>query len=681
MTQGKMAAPSRIAPGIEPEDYYQAVRYKLLLICMVGVCAYLNSLQGVFVLDDRSRIIDNPVIRELGRPAAVWLSPQRLVILSLQLNYALTQFRPAGYHLFNVVVHILSALALFGIICRTLLRSYVEPRAQQAAPWLALAAALLWMVHPLQTQAVTYVSQRGELLAGLFLFATLYAVIRGAEMEERRSLWYAAAIVACILGVGTIDRLMALAPILVFLYDRAYLSPRGSNPLKERPALYAGLALSWVVLAIPYIVGAASVQLGTALAPAMNPLHYALTQPAVILHYLQLAFWPSSLCLDYFDWPVVGSLGEALPAMIGVVVLFAAAVLAYVRWPKVGFPALWFSLTLAPTFLVPSDGLVANESRMYVPLAGLVVLVAIAGFEVALRLARAWPWAEMAAGALVILIIAVFGFLTFRRNAEFRTELAIWQDTVAKRPGNPRAHLYLGAAYHRDKKTDQAIAEYQKALEAPERPDNRVVRGLAVENLARALLSEKRSDEALRAIVDTPIEGMDKAPSLSNFGTVAWTGDDPAGAARLLSEAVHLDPKVPAYHFELAAALADSGRQEEARAEAKEGLRLDPEWPETARAKAWQEATDPDPRQRNPRDAMFRARQADVATGGRRPEMLDTLAAAYAAGGRFSDAVATATKAINLAATAKNTALAKEITERRALYTINKPYLRDMVNP
>jgi hypothetical protein len=157
-------------------------------IVLAALAAYHNSLEGTFVADDSNSIVKNPTIRQLGRIGEVFSPPRNgetvsgrpLLNLSLAINYAIGGLNVRGYHVTNLAIHIAAALALYGILRRTFLLPALRDRFGRAATWLALAGALWWTVHPLQTESVTYIVQRAESLMGLFYLLTLYGVIRGA---------------------------------------------------------------------------------------------------------------------------------------------------------------------------------------------------------------------------------------------------------------------------------------------------------------------------------------------------------------------------------------------------------------------------------------------------------------------------------------------------------------------
>ena len=215
------------------------------IIALAALAVYANSFNGAFVFDDIPWILVDPGVHKLWPLTDVlfssnpnFVSGRPVVNLTIAVNYVLGGTDPRGYHAFNIAIHILAGLTLFGIVRRTLAMPVLRDRFAAAATPLALAVALVWIVHPLQTAAVTYVIQRTEALVGLFYLLTLYCVIRGTE-SGRSWRWYAAAVAACFLGMGT-KEVMVTAPVVVLLYDRTFLSGSFAAALTRRWGLYLG---------------------------------------------------------------------------------------------------------------------------------------------------------------------------------------------------------------------------------------------------------------------------------------------------------------------------------------------------------------------------------------------------------------------------------------------------------
>jgi protein O-mannosyl-transferase len=505
-----------------------------LLIVVAVVAAYANSLGGPFVFDDVQNILENPTLRSLWPPQRVLFPPagfgiasRPIVNLSLALNHAVSGEAVWSYHLTNVLAHALAALTLFGVVRRTLTLPRLRDRFAGAATPLACASAILWALHPLQTQAVTYVVQRCESMMGLGFLLVFYCALRGWAAESPRR-WHACALLAFLLGIGT-KEVIVVAPPLLLLYDILFLHGNAREAWRRSRGLYLGLAIGIALAAA--LIARLSVGMLQSEKSAVAAGAYAITQPAVILHYLRLAVWPDRLSLDY-AWPAA-SLARAWPAVIALLALLAATVWGLVRRRPVAFLGAWFFATLAPSSsFVPLPDL-AFEHRMYLALASAVVLAIVGGYSLVAR--RPLRWRRTAIVALAGLTLAA-GARTVARNRGYRSAVAIWSDTVAKQPRNARARLSLGVALDRAGRKSEAMAQLEAALEIDP-------------SLAKA--------------------HCDYAIGLMETG-------DPQRAIDHLRQALRTDPGYVQAHSNLGIALCQLGRLEEGMAELREALRLDP---------------------------------------------------------------------------------------------------------
>jgi tetratricopeptide (TPR) repeat protein len=458
----------------------QAIRPVLACatILIAGIAAWSNSFNDPFIYDDLYAIQNNPTLLHFpawgnfAPPAATAVSRRPVVNLTFAINYAISGLDVRGFHAGNLLIHLLAALALFGVVRRTLLTPSLRERFGRAASGLAMAVALIWAVHPLLTESVTYLTQRTECLMGLFFLLTLYGTIRGAS-SGRPWRWYAAAVVACALGMGA-KEVMAIAPIVVLVYDRCFLSGSFREALRRRWPLYLGLAATWAILGAMLIAYPWSEATGAGFGLAeAGPWEYARTQPGVVLNYLRLSFWPNPLCLDY-SWPIATSARQIIPAGTVIAALLAATFWALCRAPALGFLGAWFFLILAPTSsFVPIVTEVAAERRMYLPLAAIVTACVIAayclGSKLVLRAAESAETRKLLGGVLasaaLLSATAALGYGTFERNTHYRDAISIWQDTVAKRPSDPVAQNNLGASYFLAGRANEAIRCFSRAIE------------------------------------------------------------------------------------------------------------------------------------------------------------------------------------------------------------------------
>lgn len=470
---GSLVAGSPVAGSLAAGSL-AAGRWPLVAAALIAVAitaAYSDSFGGPFIFDDVNSIPDNPHIRHLWpiseaikAPAQETVAGRPVLSLSLSLTYAIWGLNVVGYHAVNLAIHILAALTLFGIVRRTLSGPRLAECFGRRATALALAVALCWGLHPLNTQAVTYIIQRAESLMGLFYLVTLYCVIRSAGSRQAWA-WWAGAVVASCLGMGT-KEVMATAPIVILAYDRIFLAGSFAKALARRWPLYAGLAASWLVLAGVMASAPRGGSAGFGLA-VISPLNYAKTQCQVILHYLRLAFWPVGQSFDYTGWRIpAGWLDLYIPAA-ALASLLAGTAVAFVLRPAAGFLGLWFFLILAPTssFVPLAD--VAFEHRMYLPLAAVVAGAILAGYAILSRVTAAVSasGARKLAGVLLVAALAAsLAGATYHRNEAYGSGLSIWADTVRVRPDNYRAHNDLALAYVAMGDWRRALRHYDTAI-------------------------------------------------------------------------------------------------------------------------------------------------------------------------------------------------------------------------
>src|SRR5262245_30764340 len=280
-----------------------------LLIVLAGITVYSNTFAVPFLFDDEPAIVINPKIRSVWPTVAMQGSVRGVAIYTFALNYMLHGLDARGYHVLNLAIHIAAVLCLYGIVRRTLIR--VGGEYSKCAEPLALAIALIWVVHPLQTQAVTYIVQRLESLMGLAYLATVYCFIRALD-SKRAWAWYLGSVVACALGMGCKEVIVS-APLIVLWYDRAFVANSWRQIAAERKYYYVALAASWGVLAGLIAWNRAGFSSAVIVVEGLNPWIYLMSQASVIVHYLRLSIWPSGQCFDY-AWPATRTLGDALPA-------------------------------------------------------------------------------------------------------------------------------------------------------------------------------------------------------------------------------------------------------------------------------------------------------------------------------------------------------------------------------
>jgi Flp pilus assembly protein TadD len=668
------------------------------LIVLAVLIAYCNSLSSPFIFDDLPAITENPTIHHLW---SAWSPPhdntsgvtsRPVVNFSLAVNYALGGLDVRGYHALNLLIHICSALALFGIVRRTLLerptssfakatedRSNIllrqgyggqvqhptskanhsldvtsNPRTtslnsnfSEAATPLAFTIALLWAVHPLQTESVTCVVQRTESLMGLFYLLTIYCFLRSVEnryqvsgircqvsgircqvsgvrskekpseggsnsalqsfsssmsSETRRAKeevlwWRLASIFCCLAGMAT-KEVMVSAPLMVLLYDRTFVAGTFREAWQQRRKFYLGLAATWLVLGYLMVTAGGSRGHAAGFGLGVTPWTYALTQCSAIIHYLRLSFWPHPLVLDY-GTTVMRHLTDVLPQAILLVLLVLATILSLWRCPTLGFIGAWFFVILAPSSsVVPLVTQTIAEHRMYLPLASVTVLVVLGLHRLLGR-----------HSAVIFLVLAVgLGCATVQRNKDYRSELTIWNDTVAKCPDNERAHNNFGKILlDLPGQLPDAIAEFQAALRIkPDYPEAHYNLGIALYKTGQVSEAISEYQAALRIDLDyadahdnlgtvllnlpgrlpdatTEYQAAlrikpDDANAHNGLGTALARQGQLAGALVQFEEAVRITPEFAGAHYNLGNALAQSGRLSEAIGQFELALQIKPDF-------------------------------------------------------------------------------------------------------
>ncbi|MBI5442143.1 MAG: tetratricopeptide repeat protein [Deltaproteobacteria bacterium] len=542
------------------------------LIALSAVVCYANTFHSSFHLDDLPAIVDNPKIRSLGsflgRGAGYGFlsAPRYLGWLSFALDFSLHGLDVVGYHAVNLAIHLGNAVLLYGIV-RLAWRTprMGGPRTcgadeDRIGP---LLAALLFAVHPVQTQAVTYVVQRFASLATLFYLGTVLAYASWRLAREKgcpRPFFYALslALAACALRTKEIAYTLPLALALfeaVFFRGEARRRARGLAPyFALAVALFgATLALGGPLLEV----------VGPPAGPGvLRPTRseYLLTEARVVVTYIRLLLWPAGQNVDY-DVPLSRSLdGTVLASSLLLVGLLALA-LALLRragdnrWPRLaGFGILWFFLTLTVESGAIPLADVLFEHRLYLPSVGAFAAVS-ASAVAAFSALRGWPLLvrRAAVAALVVLLVA-FGVSTRARNRVWRDEVILWEDVTRKSPGKARGYVNLGAAYQNLGQFGRALAAFDRAVALEPRDAD------AYGDRAVTYLSLGRYDLALRDLTVALALAPSFAQAYSNRGLVRYRTGDVLGAILDYNRALRLLPGEAAIHYNRGLAYARVGR-------------------------------------------------------------------------------------------------------------------------
>ncbi len=532
--------------------------WPLLVPLALAALAYARALRGEFLFDDLHAVVRNPAARDLGSWArAAWgslLGAGRPVTdLTYALNRAAGGLDPLGYHLVNLAIH-LGVVVLAWRLARELLRLAGADRADG----IAIAAAGLFALHPLQSEAVSYLAQRSEALAsGLYLAALLLllaAARRGRTPAGAAAALGALAVFALALGAKAVA---VTLPAAWLLLAAMVPGPEGRAALgswARRLALAAPLLLLDAAFAARTLAALSGRPDAGFSVPGAAGGSYPLTQGEVLLTYLRLLAWPAGQSVDW-QFPLSPGLSDpaAVAAALGLLAIGAAAGILWWRARRradaagaagrvAAFGVAWFFLLLSPTSSVVPLADVLAEHRTYLASFGVFLAVAVAGERLLARL----PARRRAAAAAVLVgaAWAALGLALHRRNAAWESALALWSGEVARSPAAWRAHANLGYAHAQRGEDGAAVAEYRLALATlgPARPD---LEAFLHDGLGMALLGAGRPQEARAPLERALALRPDDGEALSGLAVAAWKAGDPGEAGRWAARALALRPGDP----------------------------------------------------------------------------------------------------------------------------------------
>jgi tetratricopeptide (TPR) repeat protein len=617
-----------------------------------------------------------------------------LTWLSLMLDAQLFGAGPAGPHLTNVILHAINTLLLFLLLKR--LTSTLWPSAFVAA---------LFAVHPLHVESVAWVSERKDLLSGLFFLLTLLMYARYAEQSKVRSpkskVFYGLALLSFALGLMSKPMLVTL-PFVLLLLDYWPLRRFDPSTLNLQPSTFRRLI--WEKF--PFFVLSAASCVATILAQReaiksmiVLPLTLRFGNALVsCVTYIVQTVWPDNLAVFYpyrFDIPAWQTAGAGALLLFITLLVFRTAR----RFPYFTTGWLWYLGMLAPVIGLVQVGAQSHADRYtYLPQIGLslVIVWAIRAWT------ASWRWRRQVLGVTAFSVIAVLMAGAWKQTAYWRNDESLWKHAIACTSGNYIAHNDLGYVLAAQGRTAEAIEHYQKAVEInPHFAE-------AHNNLGILLAKQGRTTEAIEHYQ----RAMEANPSLAeahnNLGKLLAKQGRTAEAIGQFQKALEVEPDNTKVHYNLANIFTAQGRWDEAIehyqralkqmpdsihahyqlglalqvkrnfktaiAQFQKVLELDPHHVTAQNNLAWLLATCQDNSLRDGTKAVALAQQAVQLSGGNSPEILDTLAAAYAEAGRFPEAVETAQRALDLSAAQNNKPLAKVIQNQLRLYEANSPY-------
>jgi len=566
-----------------------------ILLC--GLLAYANTFSVPFVFDDNGSIVENYLIKD---PANLWppSGMRWFGLLSFALNYAAGGLQVSGYHYANLAIHLAAALLVYRLVVLTF-RTPFFPAGErtathgQAERLTALAAAFIFVSHPIQTQAVTYIVQRFASLATLLFLASLVCYVQArlshvrdgdsrAERGRHTLAWMAAALVSAVLAMLTKEIAFTL-PVVILLYELAFLPRR---PLIERLRFLIPMLLTLLIIPC-YLSGSGSGGLSAAsrATTEISRHDYLLTQSRVVVTYLRLLVLPIDQMIDY-DYPIFRDAFD--PSVILSILLLSALLLASTlllikagsgKIPPeariAGFGGLWFFITLTVESSVIPITDVIFEHRLYLPSAGMFMAVAATGSIAVQRLGVRFPGSTGRISAILACLLVALPIATHFRNDVWRSEIALWEDVAHKSPGNARARAIIGTKLIEAGKIDQAIEHFQAALRIkPDYADATICLGNAF--MARGMLDEAYQ-QFLKALMCGSLDNESRAQLMMNMGNYNFKKGLFERAVYYYQAALSITPNAATIHYNLGQSYARQGRTAEAAEEFARARQLNPE--------------------------------------------------------------------------------------------------------
>jgi hypothetical protein len=491
-----------------------------LAAAILACVAYFNALDNPFVYDDHDTVIGNRSLADLSnlRFILVYTPFRPLVNASYAFDQWLWGFRPIGYHLTNVVLHVVVVLLLYVWMRRVIEDSGAD--IDSSGP--AFVGAACFAVHPLQTEAVGYVSGRSEVMCAVFFLSALL-LSRRAIVEKS---WVSAAlgIVCGIFALASKETAIAL-PIVVLAYD--WILRPGAEEVRVR-RLWRVWVPFIVIIGVLGLYRLSVLRISSASAAMLN----AETQAIVVWRYVRLLVWPFGQSIMHSVHRAT-SIADPLVVIgaIGIVGVIALAVRIRRSHPVVAFGIVWFFAVLAPSssFVPLREGMA--EHRVYLASAGL--FTAVAGvFQIWSRRSETQSWSSRLAVALLLVVLCV---LTIRRNEVWSNSVTLWTEATLHAEGMWEPHYALGDALREQGRCDAAISEYRTAVEL--RPVHRD----AHTNLGICLAQSGQPEEAERAFRQALAIDPTFGRGYTNLGALALLSGDTVRARDFYLQALAVD--------------------------------------------------------------------------------------------------------------------------------------------
>lgn len=599
-------------------EFFNRTPGRIALILAVGLITYSNTFHIPFHMDGHF-ITENPFVRDITYPLEelklINIDYYSLTVnryaayLTFALNYKLHGFEIFGYHVVNVSLHLLNALLVYALIVLTFRTPGMARSAlKEKRKGLALLSALVFLVHPVQTEAVNWIWQRVTVLAAFFCLASATAYVR-ARLEDRKAwkriLFHVISVSAAVLAMKTKQNAFTL-PIIISVYE--FLFFQGSIGKRFARLIPLGLTLLIIPVTYVYFMGFTPEQAATGIkditSSDVSRADYLLTQLTVLAEYIRLMFFPVNLPV-YLAYPLYTSFFDVrvLASFVFLALLFGSTLLVLGRFRSgesdfglAGFGLIWFfGFHVIESGIIPLTVFIAKY-RNYLPSAGLVIAFITGGNLILLKLRNEHQRIVQKA---VVLLIAVLMVSTYIRNEVWKTEIGLAQDVVRNSPESAMSHFILGRAYKQKgliaeaekefeiafELDEQKNAEYTKKFPASEihgdfKKDTKPLDAESHYNLAVEYYLKKQYDNSLKELQAAAEINPGHAGAHYYIGLIYHEQGIYDYAVREYREAIRLKNDFVEALTNLGGVYAQLGRYDEAVKEIKAALAINPDYPE-----------------------------------------------------------------------------------------------------
>lgn len=472
--------------------FYTKYGFHIFLIFCIGIIAYSNSFNAPFAFDDYDNIVDNPIIKNLHnfvdsssvtKLEKYGIFKSRYIgFLTIALNYQLNGIDVTGYHIVNLAIHICNAILVYWLVILTFRTPFFSEtkNSQDTKTYsiIALFSALLFIAHPLQTQAVTYIIQRFTSLGALFYILSLVMYIAWrlctSDSNSKKAIFlYLVSLLSAICAMKTKEFSFTL-PFVIVLYEILFFK----ETIKRRTMFLIPFLLTTLIIPFNLIQVNPSgnslfeaIGAKTKLQTSMSRSDYLATQFRVIVTYLRLLIYPVGQNIDY-DYRISHSF-LSKDVVASFFILFSMIISAFCFFVTscknsstkifrlISFGILWWFITLSieSSFIPIQD--VIFEHRVYLPSVGLLISL-VATFVWLLKKYQIKNRIGLVIGITIIIILLT---ATYNRNKVWQSRIALWTDAATKSPNNSRTSCNLGNAYLEEYKTWEALLSFIKSLE------------------------------------------------------------------------------------------------------------------------------------------------------------------------------------------------------------------------